>query len=479
MLLKDLVSVLDAESSEEISGIALPPSETGTPPGSKGEHLFSGLREKQKAYLERCLAGDLSVAELVRFWPHFSEKQSIRLMTLASRPVRKEIFRILEPDDRETLIRKLSKPTLGSVFNAMNPDDLVDLIQSGSEEIQEAVWAGLSEELKEEIRFLLRFEQDEAAGLMTSRYAAVKEDITVFRAIAFLRSAMKPESISSIYVLDHKKELQGVVTLRKLLLSRDEEKISDIMNRSVIAVEEHADPEDTARIFEDNNLMILPVVNAENRLLGIITVDDILSVIRKEETEDTYRMGGIGGEAKSYLNTGIFDQVKSRLPWLLVLLVTGTLTSNILSHYRHIILSAGFLTLFIPVITQTGGNAGTQSSTLIIRALSTGEIHFRDIRRTFFREILTGLIIGLLTGVIIFIRSRFFPPVISPLNSLIVGLALSGVVMFATVLGALVPLLLSALKLDPTVAAGPLMSTLIDVAGLTIYFKIASVVLGL
>lgn len=251
------------------------------------------------------------------------------------------------------------------------------------------------------------------------------------------------------------------------------------MEDHVIYVHEDRDQEEVARVLEENDLLALPVVDSHHKLLGIVTFDDMIDVIREEQTEDIYRMGAIAGEAGSYLDFSAFRLVLKRLPWLVLLLLAGTITTNLLDGYSELSLSAAFLILFIPVITQTGGNSGTQSSTLIIRGLATGDLKFRDIGRVMLKELFVALMIGAATGAVIFLRGWLLPPGIETIQALAVGLSLAGVVFFATILGSLIPLIIHGLGFDPTVAAGPLMSTVIDVCGLTIYFEIARRILGL
>jgi magnesium transporter len=309
---------------------------------------------------------------------------------------------------------------------------------------------------------------------MTPRYSAIQIDRTVGQTIRFIRNkTAEAETIYYIYVVDSLSRLKGVLSLRQLLTSPDDVKIKEIMISDPVFVREDTDQEDTAKILESHDLIALPVVNDAGKLLGIVTVDDIIDVIREEQTEDVYKMGAMDGVAIPYLNTSIIGLVKKRIPWLVILLLLGTVTTNVLHHYESIILGAAFLFIFMPVITQTGGNAGGQSSTLMIRGLATGEIHFRDAWRIIARELLVGILLGIGTGVVIILRSFLLPPGINIEQSLAIGCALVFVVLFATIIGTVAPLLIAKLGFDPTVMSAPLMATVIDVVGITIYFEIA------
>lgn len=445
--------------------------------------VLENLKEYMDPLNEEQIKGviqGLSVQELLVVWDMLNDEESFRVFLHLDQEARSNLLLELPSEEQSRLLKTLSVRDLKDLLDYMEPDDLTDLIQELSPEVRSSVWNNLTDEARKEMEFLLRFDEDDAAGLMTPRYVAVRAELTVAQALAWVRKVMNDmEMIYYIYVVDQLKRLIGVVSLRQLLAARDNQKIAAVMTQQVISVREETDQEKTARVLEDNGLIALPVVDKINRILGIVTFDDVIDVIREEQTEDIYRMGALGGDTRSYLQTGILGLVWKRLPWLIILLLAGTITTNVLHGYEGLLMSAAFLTLFIPVITQTGGNTGTQSATLMIRGLATGEIRFRDVGRVLVRELAVSAVIGFVTGMIIFLRGVFLPPGISLYQGLAVSASLSCVVVFATVMGALVPLGLSRIGVDPTVAAGPLMSTIIDVTGLTIYFEVSKRILGL
>lgn len=446
---------------------------------------MSDILENIKQYLDplddvalRAAVAEITVADLEDVWGQLDDDAALRVFMILPRETRGDLVAELSDADQEKLVAALSVRALKEVLEEMDPDDLVDLIQSVSPDIRASVRSHLSEEAREEADFLLRFDDDDAAGLMTTRYAAIRKELTVAQSLSFLRRAPEElETVYYVYVVDNIKRLEGVVSLRQLLFASDDRPIHEIMERNVISVREDTDQEETAKVLEDHDLIALPVIDRWNRLLGIVTFDDVIDVIREEQTEDIYRMGAIAGEGMGYLESSIPRLIWRRLPWLLLLLLAGTITTNVLAGYNDMMVRFAFLALFIPVITQTGGNSGTQSSTLMIRGLATGELRLGDVWKALGKEVLTGLAIGAVTGLVILLRSVFLPPGIEPVMALAVALSLSAVVLFATTTGCLIPFVIARLGGDPTVASGPLMSTLIDVAGLTIYFEVARVIL--
>ncbi|VDA99258.1 Mg/Co/Ni transporter MgtE, CBS domain-containing [Olavius algarvensis spirochete endosymbiont] len=422
---------------------------------------------------------NLTVADLAGRWYELDDQQALKFFLALRQETRGELIAELSNVEQKTLVAALSIQATRDLLEVMDPDDLVDLIQQVSPEIRLEVIGQLSEEVRKEAEFLLRFDDDDAAGQMTTRYAVIRADITANQALAFLRRAPEElETIYYVYVVDSLQRLIGVVSLRQILMTANDVKIADVMKRSIVSVREDTDQEETAKVLESHGLIALPVVDRWNRLLGIVTFDDMIEVIREEQSEDIYRMGAIGGgDAEFYLESSIMRLIWRRLPWLVLLLVVGTITTNVLAGYELLIGRFAFLALFIPVITQTGGNSGTQSSTLIIRGLAIGHLHFQLIGRALSKELATGVVIGLVTGGIIFLRGFLLPPELEKMEALAIGISLASVVFFATSMGCLVPFIISRLKGDPAVAAGPMMTTIIDIAGLTVYFEVAKLLL--
>ena len=418
--------------------------------------------------------------DLIELWDSLSSTDARRVFLCLEPERRVALITSLSQQEQEQLIRSLSLDNIRSLFIAIEPDDLVDIIQAVDPDVRTSIWNSLSPEARRETQLLLPYEADDAAGLMTSRYLAIRSDLTSAQALNFIRQhGADVETIYLIYVVDQLQRLRGVVSLRDLIFAADSRQVGDTMVTDVVSVQKEADQEEAAHLLESYDLIALPVVDEYRRLLGIITFDDVIDVIRREQTEDVYKMGAMEGSTDRYTETPIWKLLRKRIPWLILLLVAGTLTSNVLSGFQSLTLAAAFLIWFVPVITQTGGNSGTQSSTLMIRGLAVGEIHFRDIGRVIYTELLVGLLMGIALGGVLFVRGLFLPPGIEALQALAVSASLALVVLFSSVMGALAPLIIHRLGFDPTLMAGPLMATVIDVAALTIYFQVARLILDL
>ena len=428
-----------------------------------------------KEYLE-----GIPVTELSDNWRFLTDDEADIIFKNLSPEKKRDLIVELPDSEQERIIHSLSAQNKKELFKEMEPDDLVDIVQTVSHEVRNAVWESLSERAKKETLFLLRFEEDDAAGLMTPRYLAIRASINVKQAIQFIRKNCEEiEFLYNIYVLDNLQRLIGIVSIKDILAAADEVKISEIMDKKFTAVRETTDQEEVAKILEANDLISVPVVDQNNLLLGDITFDDVIDVIREEQTEDMYKMGAIAGAADNYTDISIWGMVKKRVPWLIMLLLVGTITTNVLKHYEHIIMSAAFLFIFMPVITETGGNTGSQASTLIIRGLATGDIYFKEIWNIMLKELLIGLIMGVLTGCVLIARSMLLPPGIYLNESIAVGASLVFVVVLSNLIGTLAPMIIHKLGFDPAVMSGPLMATVIDVAGLSIYFETARFFLGI
>ena len=425
---------------------------------------------------------EISTQDLIENWDDLSEDEEKVIFRNLPLDMKIDLMDSLSSKDQEDIIRGLTDGGITGIkqlLKEMEPDDLVDIIQSASPDVRKSVWENLSDDVKKEMIFLLKFDEDDAAGLMTPRYIAIKSNITVGQALKFIRGqhAKDVETLYIIYVVDQLKRLIGLVSLRDLLEHEDDEIIKNIMETDIISVHDDTDQEETAKIFITYGFLAVPVVDENNVLLGIVTYDDIIDVIREEQTEDVYKMGAMTGEIEPYLETSIWGMVKKRVPWLVVLLFLGTITTNVLAHYESIVLGAAFLFIFMPVITQTGGNVSNQSSALMIRGLATGEIESEDMWRIILKEMVIGLLMGIITGAAIFFRGVLFPPEITIFQGIAIAISLCFVVVFSTVLGAFAPLLIHKLGFDPTVMSGPLLSTFIDVCGLSIYFEITKIIL--
>lgn len=443
------------------------------------ENLRKYLGELSHDHL-RAYVRDLTHSDLVDLWDELDESEALVVFLALGKDARIDLITALPQAEQEALVGRLPMQNMQELLAEMDPDDLVDLIQALSSDVRGQVWNSLTDEAREETRFLLQFDEDDAAGLMTPRYLAVRRTLTVRQTIDFVRRGAKDvETVYYVYVLDPLKRLLGVVSLRVLLSASDDARVEDVMVRRPVTVTDETDQEEVARVLEAYDLLAVPVVDEHRRMLGIVTFDDVMDVVREEHTEDVYRMGAMEGSTDAYTQLSVWKLIRKRIPWLIILLLAGTITTNVLNGFQGYITVAAFLAWFVPVITQTGGNSGTQSSTLMISGLATHDLEFRDIGKVILKELVVGLLMGIILGGVIVLRSVFLPPGIEWIEAVAVGASMVFVVLFSSIVGAAAPLLIHRLGLDPTVMAGPLMATIIDVAGLTIYFHAARLILGL
>jgi magnesium transporter len=339
--------------------------------------------------------------------------------------------------------------------------------------------ANAKPEVRRDINHLLRYPEDSAGSIMTVEFMDLKEHLTVHQAIERIRrQGMDSETSNICYVLDTQRKLLGAVALRYLLLSDEEELIGEIMQDNVIAVNTLTDQEEVARQFQKYDFTAMPVVDNENRLVGIITVDDIVDIMQEETTEDMEKMAAIVPSDKPYIKSGIWEIYRNRIPWLLLLMISATFTGQIISSFEDALSVYVVLTAFIPMLMNTGGNAGGQTSVTIIRGLSLGEIGYRDLPRIMGREWIIGILCGITLAVANFAKLMLFDHVGIAVAAA-VCLTLIVAVVMAVLIGCLLPMATKKLGFDPAVMASPFLSTILDALSLIVYFKIASLVLGL
>jgi magnesium transporter len=393
-----------------------------------------------------------------------------------SRPARDqaEILRDVPPEERRAWARLLA------------PDDAADVVQEVEPEERERLLTLLDEQTRRDVRALLAYAEDAAGGLMSPRYARLRPDMSVDEAILYLRRQARErlETIYYVYVLDEGQRLLGVVSFRDLFAAPPEKLVRDVMHVDPVTVRDDQDQEAVSRVFRDTGYMALPVLDAEGRLKGIVTLDDIVDVVEEEATEDIQKIGGVEALGAPYLQIGFGQMVRKRAGWLAALFLGEMLTATAMARFEGEISRAVVLALFVPLIISSGGNSGSQATTLVIRAMALGEVKLRDWWRVMRRELGSGLVLGTVLGSIGFLRIVIWQAV-SPLYgahyvliALTVFCSLIGVVTFGTLAGSLLPFVLRSLKLDPASASAPFVATLVDVTGLVIYFSTATVILS-
>ena len=391
-----------------------------------------------------------------------------------------EVFAELSPNAQQTLIGTMTDRELGSIVEELFVDDAVDMLEELPATMVKRVLKAAEPETRRLINQFLRYPEDSAGSVMTAEFMELKADMTVGEAIRAIRETGEDcESIYTSYVTDGKRVLEGAVEIQDLLLAPDSCPVRDLMGETApLRVTTTEDQEEVAKLFSRYNLVTLPVVDSEQRLVGMITVDDVVDIIQQETTEDMELMGGMHPSETPYLKTGVLTLAKHRIVWLLVLMVSGMLTGSILGRYEEAFAALPLLVTFIPMLTDTGGNAGSQSSTLVIRGLALGEIRRRDIFRVVWKEFRISILVGLLLAGVNYLRLLLTYPDLG-LTGLVVSIALVATVIMAKVIGAILPIVADCLKVDPAIMAAPLITTTVDALSLMLYFNVAQSLLHL
>ncbi len=428
----------------------------------------------------------LTAEELRELWPSLStEERHEAFDHMVSRTEREDFFISLSARYHAELLLEFPPDRRRAWLRLLAPDDVVDLIQEAPPEERETLIGQLDPFAQREVRALLAYAEDDAGGLMSPRYTRVRPDMRADEAISYLRKQARERSGAGhyVYVTDEAQRLLGVLSFRELFAAAPHALVRDIMLTDPVTAKEQDDQEELGRRFAEYDLMAIPVVDDQGRMKGIVTVDDILDVVEEEATEDIQKFGGVQALEEPYLEVGFTGMLRKRAPWLAVLFVGEMLTATAMAYFEAEIAQAVVLALFIPLIISSGGNSGSQASTLVIRAMALGEVSLRDFWRVTRRELATGLALGAILGAVGLVRVAFWGAVFDSygphfmLLGLTVAGSLVGVVLFGTLAGSLLPFILRWLNLDPASASAPFVATLVDVAGVVIYFTFAAVLL--
>ncbi len=449
------------------------------------EEIEEMTRRKQYTAL-RDLLVELEPADIADLFDDLPEEMLPLLFRLLPKEPAAELFVELEPDVQEMLIRGFSNTELKEVLDELYLDDAVDIVEEMPAGVVKRILKHADPDTRKSINEILKYPEDCAGALMTTEFVDLKRDMTVEDALKRIRrTGTDKETINVCYVVDPARKLLGIASLRTILLSDEDDVIEDIMDPNVISVTTLEDKEDVAQTFSKYNFIALPVVDKENRLVGIITVDDAMDVMEEEATEDFEKMAAMLPSDKPYLKTGVLETWKARIPWLLVLMLSATFTGLILNHYETALAACIVLNAFIPMLTGTGGNSGTQASVAVIRALSLDEVEFSDIGRVVWKELRVALLCGVCLGGANFVkmmlvdRALLHNAAVTPTVAAVVCLTLVFVVLFAKLVGCSLPILAEKIGLDPAVMASPFISTIVDAMSLIIYFQFASHLLGI
>lgn len=431
------------------------------------------------------LNDDFSLENLLDNWQSLTHNQREQVFMILGRLDQEELFINLSSDYQAEIFELIPHAERRSWIRLLAPDDIADLIQNLFDETQAEALRYLDYATLVEVKALLAYAEDEAGGLMNSRFARLRPEMTVEEAIRYLRAQSKShiETIYYAYVLDRTQVLQGVISLRELFLAKAQTTVEENMNTDLVTVLQDEDQESISKTFSNHNFLAIPVVDENNVMKGIITVDDVVEVIEEEATEDIHKIGGMEALGEPYLDISLPSMIKKRAGWLMALFIGEMFTATAMSHYEHDIAKAVVLALFIPLVISSGGNSGSQATTLIIRAMALGEVRLRDWWRVLNREIISGVCLGLILGSIGLMRILLWPGKETlygehyVLVAVTVACSLVGIVLWGTLAGSMLPFLLRRLGLDPATSSAPFVATLVDVTGLVIYFTVASIFL--
>ena len=441
--------------------------------------ILKELLDARQYTMLRQTISEMNTVDIAAAMGEMEDEDSLKMFRILPKDMAADVFADLELDDQQYIIRSLSDREASNIIDNLMADDATDLLEEMPASVVKRILANASPETRADINHLLRYPEDSAGSIMTVEYVDLREDMTVNDAIDRIRKkGVDSETINICYVVSRQKILVGTVALRYLLITKPDEIIGDIMNTNVISINTMTDQEEAARIFQKYGFTAMPVVDNESRMVGIITIDDVVDILEEEATEDIEKMAAIVPSDKPYPKVGIFETYKNRMPWLLFLMVSATFTGNIITKFEDALSVEVALTAYIPMLMDTGGNAGSQASVSIIRSLSLKEIEFANLFKIIWKEIRVALLCGLTLAIANFFKLIFIDGRSIPVAA-VVCVTLLLVVLIAKLIGCCLPMITSRLGFDPAVMASPMITTIVDALSLLAYFNIATALLHL
>ncbi|QUB96500.1 magnesium transporter [Leptotrichia sp. oral taxon 221] len=433
----------------------------------------------EKKYFEiRKYLNDLNTIEVSELLNQFESSELIMIFRLLSKNRAADVFSYLDTEHQEMIINTMTDVETKNIFDELYFDDIVDIIEEMPANVVKKILKNTDTKDRHLINQLLKYPDNSAGSIMTTEYMDLKKDMNVSQALSKIRETIEDtENVYTCYVISKDRKLEGVISLKELITSDDDVILENLMNRNFVSVHTNDDQEEVAEIIKKYDLIVLPVTDVEGRLLGIITIDDVMDVVEQEATEDFHRMAGISPVEESYLKTSAFKMARQRISWLIILMISATFTGRIIKNYESVLQSVVILSSFIPMLMDTGGNAGAQSSTIVVRALALGEVKPKDTFKILRKEFCISFIVAVVLAAINYLR--LITMTRTPLNvALVVSVTLIFVVMISKIIGAFLPVVAKSLKMDPAIMAGPLITTILDALTLTIYFKFATIFLS-
>ena len=440
------------------------------------EEIVELLEQNKLAELKEILINENPI-DIADVFEEFPKEKYLIIFKLLPKDFSSEVFSYLSPEKQQEVIENITDDEIKFIVEDMYLDDTVDFIEEMPANIVDKILKNTSSDKRKLINQMLKYPENSAGSVMTVEYISFKDNYTVKQAIEYYRKvAIDKEETDICFVTDTKKKLVGIISLKTLILSKDDSYIQDEMDTNFVSVLTLDDQEEIAALFRKYDLTTMPVVDHEDRLVGVITVDDIVDVIDQENTEDIQKMAAMNPSDEEYLKESVVSLAKHRILWLLVLMISATFTGLVIKKYEDILQSAVYLATFIPMLMDTGGNAGSQSATLVIRGIALEEIEFSDIFRVIWKELRVSILVGFILSAVNFIRIYYFTR--SGLEtSLVVAISMFLIVIMAKVIGGVLPLVAKSLKIDPAIMASPLITTIVDTAALIIFFKLSVIFL--
>lgn len=443
------------------------------------KEFIIGLIHQGRLADARTWITQINVVDIANWLEELDGNDLLVVFRLLPKDLAAEVFSYVSKEQQEFIIESITDREIKSIIDELFLDDTVDLIEEMPANVVKKVLKNTSEERRKLINQFLKYPENSAGSLMTIEVVDLKKEMRVDQALEYIRRiGLDKETINVCYVMDKNRKLEGIIPIRKLILSEPDETIENIMETNIISVHTLDDQEDIANIFRKYDLLAIPVVDKEGRLVGIITIDDIVDIIEQENTEDFQRMAAMQPSDEEYLKTSVVELAKHRVTWLLILMLSATLTGSIIQKYQDVLYSVAILTSFIPMLMDTAGNAGSQSATLIIRGLALEEINLNDILRVMWKELRISILVGIVLAVVNFARILIMQQA-SVWVAATVSFSMIITVILAKVIGGSFPILAKKIGLDPAIMAGPLITTIVDALALTAYFSIASWILGI
>ena len=422
---------------------------------------------------------EMNVVDVAYLIEGLDKQKMLVVFRILPKDISAGVFSYISTDLQRYIVESISGAEIKNILDQLFLDDAIDFIEEMPSNVVKKVLKNTDDDTRKLINQFLKYPEDSAGSIMTIEFVDLKREMTVKQAIRHIKeTGVDRETIDTCYIIDEERRLEGVISIRKLILSEDSAIVKDIMETNPIYVNTHDDREKTASLFKKYDLLTMPVVDNERRLVGIVTADDIIDVISQENTEDFQKMAAMVPSEEEYLKTSAFTLAKHRVSWLLILMISASLTGGIIRKYDNILQSTVLLASFIPMLMDTGGNAGTQSSTLIIRGIALGEISLRDVFKVLWKEFRVSCIAGFVLSSLNFLRIYFLEKT-DLLISLTVCITLFFVVIIAKLLGGLLPIIAKKLKADPAIMASPLITTIVDAVALTTYFAMATWLLNI